>query len=51
MYFDIFRRSDCRMVAENKHFSSRAAAEKFCRYIAPKIWGSGYYYFEEHICY
>jgi len=45
MLVNIFRYPDCRMVAENKYFSSRAAAENFCKYVAQKIWGTATYFF------
>ena len=45
MIVNIFRSSDYRMVKEHKYFSDRAAAERFCQYIAPKIWGKYTTYF------
>ena len=46
MIVNIFRRSDYRMVKEHKYFSDRAAAERFCQYIAPKIWGKSIYFYK-----
>lgn len=46
MRVNIFRRSDYRMVAEGKYFSSRVAAQNFCDYIAPKIWGKSIYFYQ-----
>lgn len=46
MIVNIFRRSDYRMVKEHKYFSDRAAAERFCTYIAPKIWGKSIYFYK-----
>ena len=45
MLVNIFRYSDCRMVAEKKYFSSRTAAENFCNYVAQKIGGKGNYFY------
>ena len=45
MRVNVFRRSDYRMVAENKYFSDRAAADRFCKFIAPLIWGKDNYWF------
>lgn len=46
MYVNVFRRSDWRMIAERKYFRDRASADRFVKYVAPKIFGNDTYFYE-----